>query len=135
MCDVISRQQELNDMCRRNTQQAQVRQKRTFDKTNADAKASSVGDYVWVFQEVIFSKETKKLLKKWRGPFQKTELHQGVRFYRLGTGRAAQYENIQPQNASLEDWCIPAEMHDEDYLIVFPAREVNERGTRQKRLE
>ena len=30
--DVIRRQQDLNDLCRRNTQQAQIRQKRRFDK-------------------------------------------------------------------------------------------------------
>ena len=61
--DVIRRQQELNDLWRRITQQAQVRQKRKFDKSNADAKAFSVGDYVWVFQEVIPPKGNKKLLK------------------------------------------------------------------------
>ena len=39
-------------------------------------------------------KGTKKLLKKWRGPFMITEVHQGGRFYRLSTGRAAHYESI-----------------------------------------
>ena len=58
--DVIRRQQDLNDLCRRNTQQAQIRQKRRFDKRTADAKAYSVGDYVWVFQEVVPPKGTKK---------------------------------------------------------------------------
>ena len=130
--DVIRRQQDLNDLCRRNTQQAQIRQKRRFDKRTADAKAYSVGDYVWLFQEVVPSKGTKKLLKKWRGPFQITEVHQGGRFYRLSTGRAAHYENIKPHNASSEDWCIPADMQEGDYLIVDPACEVNERGTRDK---
>ena len=130
--DVIRRQQDLNDLCRRNTQQAQIRQKRRFDKRTADAKAYSVGDYVWVFQEVVPPKGTKKLLKKWRGPFQITEVHQGGRFYRLSTGRAAHYENIKPHNASSEDWCIPADMQEGDYLIVDPACEVNERGTRDK---
>ena len=57
--DVIRRQQDLNDLCRRNTQQAQIRQKRRFDKRTADAKAYSVGDYVWVFQEVVPSKGTR----------------------------------------------------------------------------
>ena len=47
--DVIRRQQDLNDLCRRNTQQVQIRQKRRFDKRTADAKAYSVDDYVWVF--------------------------------------------------------------------------------------
>ena len=110
--DVIRRQQDLNDLCRRNTQQAQIRQKRRFDKRTADAKAYSVGDYVWVFQEVVPPKGTKKLLKKWRGAFQITEVHQGGRFYRLSTRRAAHYENIKPDNASSEDWCIPADMQE-----------------------
>ena len=64
VCDVIRRQQDLNDLCRRDTQQAQIRQKRRFDKMTADAKAYSVGDYVWVFQEVFHQKELKKLFKK-----------------------------------------------------------------------
>ena len=57
--DVIRRQQELNDLCRRNTQQAQARQRKKFDKKAAGAKAYSVGDYVWVFQNVIPPKGTK----------------------------------------------------------------------------
>ena len=77
-------------------------------------------------------KEPRNYLKKWRGPFQITEVHQGGCFYRLSTGRAAHYENIKPHNASSEDWCIPADMQEGDYLIVDPACEVNERGTRDK---
>ena len=72
----IRRQQELNDLCRRNNQQAQARQRKRFDKEAAGAKAYSVGDYVWVFQNVIPPKGTKKLLDKWRGPFMITEVHQ-----------------------------------------------------------
>ena len=130
--DVIKRQQELNDLCRRNTQQAQERQRKRFDKKAAGAKAYSVGDYVWVFQNVIPPKGTKKLLKKWRGPFMITEVHQEGRFYRLSTGRAAHYENIKPHNPSTEDWCIPADMEEGDYLMMDPACEVNEKGTREK---
>ena len=44
--DVIRRQQELNELCRRNTHQAQARQRKRFDKKAAGAKAYSVGDYV-----------------------------------------------------------------------------------------
>ena len=130
--DVIRRQQELNDLCRRNTQQAQARQRKRFDKKAAGAKAYSVGDYVWVFQNVIPPKGTKKLLKKWRGPLMITEVHQEGRFYRLSTGRAAHYENIKPHNPSTEDWCIPADMEEGDYLMMDPACEVNEKGTREK---
>ena len=62
--DVIRRQQDLNYLCRRNTQQAQVRQTRRFDKRTADAKAYSVGDYVWVFQEVVPPKRNQEIIKK-----------------------------------------------------------------------
>ena len=86
-----------------------------------------------MFQEVVQPNGTKTLLKKWRGPFQITEVHQEGRFYRLSTGRAAHYENIKPHNALSEEWCIPADMHEEDYLIVDPACEVNERGNRDKK--
>ena len=37
--DVIRNQQDLNDLCRRNTQQAQIRQKRRFDKKDCRCKS------------------------------------------------------------------------------------------------
>ena len=130
--DVIRRQQELNDLCRRNTEQAHARQRKRFDKKAAGTKAYSVGDYVLVFQNVVPPKGTKKLLKKWRGPFMITEVHQEERFYRLSTGRAAHYENKKPHNPSTEDWCIPADTEEGDYLMMNPACEVNEKGTREE---
>ena len=85
-----------------------------------------MGQYVWVFQNVILPKGTKKLLKKWRGPFRITEVHQQGRFYRLSTGRAAHYENLKSHVPSPED------MEGLEYLLVEPACEVNEKGTREK---
>ena len=61
-----------------------------------------------------------------------TKVHQERRFYRLSTGRAAHYENIKPQIPSTEDGCIPADMEEVDYLMMDPACEVNEKGTREK---
>ena len=61
-----------------------------------------------------------------------TEVHQQGRFYRLSTGRAAHYENLKPHVPSPEDWCIPKDMEGLEYLLVEPACEVNERGTRDK---
>ena len=61
-----------------------------------------------------------------------TEPHQEGRFYRLSTGRAAHYGNIKPHNPSTEDWCIPADMEEADYLMMDPSCEVNEKGTREK---
>ena len=101
--DVIRRQHELNYLCRSNTQQVQARQRKRFYKKAAGAKAYSVEDSIWVFQNVIPPKGTKKLLKNWRGPFMITEVHQEVRSYRMSTSRAAHFENI---NQTIEDWCI-----------------------------
>ena len=60
-----------------------------------------------------------------------TEVHQEGRIYRLSTGRAAHYENIRPHNPSTEDWCVPADLEEGDYLMMDPACKVNEKGTRE----
>ena len=97
--EAVKIQQELNELCRRNRAQAQMRQRNKI----LQAKPYAVGQYVWIFQNVIPLKGTKKLLKKWRGPFMITEVHQQGRFYRLSTGRAAHYENLKPHVPSPED--------------------------------
>ena len=72
MKEEAKRQQELNELCRRNTAQAQMGQRKKYDEKILQAKPYAVGQYVWVFQNVIRPKGTKKLLKKWRGPFMIT---------------------------------------------------------------
>ena len=94
--EVVKRQQELNELCRRNTAQAQMRQQKKYDERILQAKPYAVGQYAWVIQSIIPPKGTKKLFKKWRGPFMITKVHQQGRFYRLSTGRAAHYENLKP---------------------------------------
>ncbi len=59
----IERQQELNELVRVNTQQAQLRQKRNFDKGCRGPKAYDVGDWVWVFCKIIPAGGTAKLLR------------------------------------------------------------------------
>ena len=130
--EAIRRQQEINELCRRNTAQVQMRRGKKYDEKILQAKPYEVGQYVWVFQNVIPPKGTKKLLKKWRGPFMITEVHQKGRFYRLSTGRAAHYENLKPHVPSPEYWCIPQDMEGLEYLLVESACEVNEKGTREK---
>ena len=130
--EAVKRQQELNELCRRNTAQAQLRQRKKYDEKILQAKPYAVGQYVWVFQNVIPPKETKKLLKKWRGSFMITEVHQQGGFYRLSSGRAAHYENLKPHVPSPEDWRVPKNMEGLEYLLVEPACELNEKGTREK---
>ena len=73
------------------------------------------------------------LLKKWRGLFRKTEVHQQGQFHHLSTGRAAHYENLKRQVPSPEDWCVPQNVQGQlEYLLVEPACEVNETGTKEK---
>ena len=60
-----------------------------------------------------------------------TEVHQQGRFYRLSTGRAAHYENLKPHVPSPKDRCVPQNMEGLEYLLVEPACEVNEKGTRE----
>ena len=71
--EAVKRQQELNELCRRNTAQAQMRQRKKYDEKILQAEPYAVGQYVCVFQNVIPPKGTKKLHKKWRGPFMITE--------------------------------------------------------------
>ena len=61
-----------------------------------------------------------------------TEVNEQGRFYRLSTVRAAHYENLKHQVPSPEDWCAPQKMKGLEYLLVEPASEVNEKGTREK---
>ena len=80
-----------------------MRQRKKYDEKKLRAKPYAVGPYVWVFQNIIPPKGTKKLLKKWRGPFIVTEVHQQGRFYRLSTERASHYENPKAHVPSPED--------------------------------
>ena len=78
------------------------------------------------------TKNNKKAPKKLEETHHDYEVHQGGRFYRLSTSRAAYYENIKPRNPSTQDWCIRADMEEGDYLMMDPACEVNEKNTREK---
>ena len=45
---ILARQQKIHELVRRNTNQAQLRQKLKFNR-HLQAKAHAVGDAVWVF--------------------------------------------------------------------------------------
>ncbi len=100
----IERQQELNELVRANTQQAQLRQKTHFDKHCKGSKAYQVGDWVWVFCRINPAGGRAKLLRGWRGPFKVTEVHQGGRYYHLSNGNKAHYEIMNPHHSGIEDF-------------------------------
>ena len=64
---ILARQQEIHDLVRRNTHQAQLRQKLKYHRA-IRANAYNVGDPVWVFCRYVPQKESPKLMKAWRGP-------------------------------------------------------------------
>ena len=82
---LMKRQQEIHELVRRNTHQAQMRQKKAFDR-KVKGKAFQVGDLVWVFCQVLPKGGTNKMLKGWRGPYRITEVYQEGRFYVLSSG-------------------------------------------------
>ena len=57
--EAVRRQQELNELCRRNTAQAQMRQRKKNDEKILQAKSYAKGQYVWVFQIVIPQSEVE----------------------------------------------------------------------------
>ena len=64
---LLARQQEIHELVRRNTHQAQLRQKLKFDR-DLKATAHAVGDAVWVFCHKIPKGGTRKLICVARNP-------------------------------------------------------------------
>ena len=61
--EAVRRQPDLNELCRRNTSEAQMRRRKKCDKKTLQANSYAKGQYVWVFQNVLPPTGTKKLLK------------------------------------------------------------------------
>ena len=72
---LLARQQEIHELVRRNTHQAELRQKLKFDR-HLKAKAHSVGDAVWVFCHIKPKGGTRKLIRAWRGPHKVADVLQ-----------------------------------------------------------
>ena len=100
---LLARQQEIHELVRRNTHQAQIRQKQKFDK-HLKAKAHAVGDAVWVFCHIIPKGGTRKLLRAWRGPHKVTDVLQDGRLYVLDTGQKVHFERLKKHVPAPWDW-------------------------------
>ena len=100
---LLARQQEIHELVRRNTHQAQLRQKLKFDR-HLKAKAHAVGDAVWVFCHIIPKGGTRKLIRAWRGPHQVTNVLQDERLYVLDTGQKVHYERLKKHVPAPWDW-------------------------------
>ena len=92
---VLARQQEIHDLVRRNTHQAQLRQKLKYDRT-IRARAYRPGELVWVFCRYVPQKGSPKLM---RGPHKVEQVFQDGRVYVLDTGQKVHFERLKPHHS------------------------------------
>ena len=100
---LLATQQEIHELFRRNTHQAQLWQKLKLDR-HLKAKAHVVGDAVWVFCHLIPKGGTRKLIRAWRGPHKVTDVLQDGRLYVLDTGQNVHYERLKKHVPAPWDW-------------------------------
>ena len=117
--NLVARQQEIHDLVRRNTHQAQLRQKQQYDK-KIKANPHNVGDAVWVFCHVVPKGGTSKLLRGWRGPYKITDVLQDGRVYVLDTGQKVHYERLKPHKPSPWEWTTEPTPDRDVAIIVDP---------------
>ena len=94
MDHVLARQQEIHDLVRRNTHQAQLRQKLKYDPT-IRAKAYKQGNFVWIVCRHVPQKGSPKLMRAWRGPHRVVHTLQDGRVYILDTGQKVHFERLK----------------------------------------
>ena len=95
---VLARQQEIHDLVRRNTHQAQLRHKLQYDRT-IQARAYQPGELVWVFCRYVPQKGSPKLMRAWRGPHKVVQVFQDGRVYVLDTGQKVHFERLKPHHS------------------------------------
>ena len=95
---VLARQQEIHDLVRRNTHQAQLRQKLKYDRA-IQARAYQTGELVWVFCRYVPQKSSPKLMRAWRGPHKVVQVFQDGRVYVLDTGQKVHFERLRPHHS------------------------------------
>ena len=95
---MLARQQEIHDLVRRNTHQAQLRQKLKYDRA-IQARVYQPGELVWVFCRYVPQKGSPKLMRAWRGPHKVVQVFQDGRVYVLFTGQKGHFERLKPHHS------------------------------------
>ena len=88
---VLARQQEIHPLVRRNTHQAQLRQKLKYDRA-IRARAYQPGELVWVFCRYVPQKGSPKVMRAWRGPHKVVQVFQS-------TGQKVHFERLKPHHS------------------------------------
>ncbi len=123
VAQLAKRAARLHRLTRNNLQEAQIRQKKNFDKNITRLRKYAVGDQVMVLVKVVPKGGMGKLLRAWRGPFTISEVKQQRRYFILDSGMKAHYERVKPYYAR------PTEIladHVKEQEIVLPEEEGEE---------
>ncbi len=123
VAQLAKRAARLHRLTRTNLQEAQIRQKKNFDKNVTRLRKYAVGDQVMVLVKVVPKGGKGKLLRAWQGPFTINEVKQQGRYFILDSGMIAHYERVKPYYAR------PTEIfanHIKEQEIVLPEEEGEE---------
>ena len=119
---ILARQQEIHDLVRRNTQQAQQRQKLKYDRA-IRANAYNVGDPVWVFCRYVPQKGSPKLMRDWRGPHKVVHVLQDGRVYILDSGQKVHFEQLKPHHGGPTEFVALPSGSGEVVVVMDPEPE------------
>jgi hypothetical protein len=104
---LIKRQAAVRRIARHNLKQAQLRQKRNFDKRIKSLVTFKIGDTVQVRTRVCAPGQCRKLRECFKGPYVIAEVLQKGRCYRLNTGQRVHFEQLRRWNSRLTDYTLP----------------------------
>ena len=95
---VLARQQEIHDLVRRNTHQAQLHQKLKYHRA------------IQAYQPLRAAKRLPMLMRAWRGTHKIVQVFQDGRVYVLDTGQKVHFERLKPHHSGpLELAAAPAD--------------------------
>ncbi len=83
-------------MARAHTEQAQMREKRDFDRRVPHQQPYRMDDMVMVHSKIIPRGGTGKLLRAWRGPYKIAKVCQEGRWYILDISMLTHYDRLKP---------------------------------------
>ena len=107
---------------RRNTHQAQQRQKLKYDPA-IRANAYNVGDPVWVFCRYVPQKGSPKLMRAWRGPHKVVHVLQDGRVYILDSGQNVHFEQLKPHHGGPTEFVALPSGSGEVVVVMDPEPE------------
>ena len=119
---ILARQPVIHDLVRRNTHQAQLRQKLKYDHA-IRGNAYNVGDPVWVFCRYVPQKGSPKLMKAWRDPHKVVRVLQDGRVYILDSGQKVHFERLKPHHGGPTEFVALPAGNGEVVVVMDPEPE------------